>query len=77
MSKTITIRVEDSTYELFKKAADGEMRSIPNFIEYATLTYLTNENYVSDEEMKEIYSFSNELKNGLDDIEKGKYTFVE
>ena len=77
MSKTITIRIDDSTYELFKKAANGERRTITNFIEYATLNYLTNENYVSDIEMKEIYSYSNDLKMGLEDIDKGNYTFVE
>ncbi|HOE99786.1 MAG TPA: ribbon-helix-helix protein, CopG family [Spirochaetota bacterium] len=77
MSKTITIRVDDSTYELLKKAANGERRTISNFIEYAALNYLTTENYVSDNEMNEINKFSEDLKKGLDDIAKGNYTIVE
>ena len=77
MSKTITIRIDNSTYELFKKAANGERRTISNFIEYATLNYLTTENYVSDNEMNEIIKFSEDLKKGLDDIVKGNYTIVE
>ncbi|MDH5718835.1 MAG: CopG family transcriptional regulator [Spirochaetia bacterium] len=79
MSKTITIRVNDNIYELFKKAAAGDRRSISNFIENATLSYLTNETYVSDEEMSEILSNSeliNNLEKGLQDIKKGKYKIV-
>jgi len=77
VSKTITIKIDDSTYKLFEKAANGERRSISNFIEYAALSYLTTENYVSDNEMEEINSFSDDLKKGLEDITKGNYTIVE
>ncbi len=80
MSKTITIRIADNIYDLFKLAADGEHRSISNFIEYASLNYLTNELHVSDDEMNEILS-NNEMvksiKNGLMDVEKGNYTIIE
>ena len=71
MPKTITIRISDDTYEIFKKAADGERRSIPNYIEYAALAYLTSDISVSDEEMNEILSDANLVKNlnkGLSDI---------
>ena len=79
MPKTITIRLENDVYEIFKKAAQGERRSISNFIEYATLAYVTNEIDVSDNEMEEILSNStliNNIKKGLKDIEKGKYKIV-
>lgn len=36
MLKTITLRLADNTYELFKIAAAREKRSISNFIEWAT-----------------------------------------
>ena len=52
--KTITVRVDDNVYNILKKAADGERRTISNFIENASLSYLTNEIYVSDHEMAEI-----------------------
>ena len=80
MPKTITIRIDENTYDVFKKAADGERRTISNFIEYATLAYLTNEIYVTDEEMNEILTNKNlvaGLHTGLKDIEKGNYRIVK
>ncbi len=79
MSKTITIRIDDDIYEMFKKAAKGERRSISNFIEVATLSYLTDDIYVSDNEMNEILSNSfliKEFKSSLNDIKKGNYKIV-
>lgn len=80
MAKTITLRIDDAVYNMFKKAADGERRSISNYIEYATLAYLTNEIHVSDEEMNDIISDKSlvkSLKAGLHDIKKGNYTIVD
>lgn len=80
MPKTITIRIDDSVYDIFKKAADGERRTISNFIEFAALSYVTNEIRVSDQEMKEILSDASlvsDLKKGLKDIRNGKYRLVD
>ncbi len=80
MSKTITIRIQDEIYDLFRKAADGEHRSISNFIEYATLAYLSSEAYVADDEMEEINKdkyLLKSLNNEISDIEKGKYRIIE
>ena len=80
MPKTITIRVDDSTYDIFKKAADGDRRTISNFVEFATLAYVTNEIHVSDQEMNEILSDSSlvsNLKKGLKDIKSGNYHLVD
>ena len=79
MAKTITVRIEDDVYEMFKKAADGERRTISNFIETATLAYLVNEMEISDIEMKSILSDKNlvhELRTGLGEVKKGKYKIV-
>ena len=79
MSKTVTVRLDDDVYEIFKKAAAGDRRSISNYIEYATLSYITNESTVSDEEMDEILSDSKlvkSLEKGLQDVKKGKYKIV-
>ena len=54
MTKTITLRIDEDVYGLFKTAASAEKRTISNFIEYAALNYLTEESYVSDAEMKDI-----------------------
>jgi len=80
MAKTITIRINDELYKNIKNAADSEHRSISNYIENATRSYILNENFVSDEEMEDILKnkgFITSIKASLDDIEKGKYTIVE
>ncbi len=78
--KTITVRIDDSVYSILKKAADGERRTISNFLENASLSYLTNEIYVSDYEMAEILKDAklvSGIKKGLSDVKKGKYTIFE
>ena len=79
MAKTITMRVDDDTYQLIKAAADGERRSISNFIEYATISFLTEESFVNDDEMYEILkdeTLLNNLKQGRKEIKEGKYTII-
>ena len=77
MSKTITVRIDDNVYEIFKKAADGQKRTISNYLEYATLNYTVNETVVDDTEMQEILSFEKDLKRGLSDISAGRYRIIE
>jgi bacterioferritin (cytochrome b1) len=69
MQKTITLRINDDVYEMFKKAAHGSRRTISNFLEYATLSFLSQDTYVSDHEMKEILK-DNELIENLKQGEK-------
>ena len=79
MAKTITMRVDDDTYNLIKTAADGDRRSISNFIEYATISFLTEESFVSDDEMDEIMNDENllkSLKQGRKEVKEGKYRIV-
>jgi len=40
MAKTITLRVDDSTYNTIKRAADGDRRSMSSLIEKATIRYI-------------------------------------
>ncbi len=78
--KTITIRVDDSIYQMIKTAADGQRRNISNFIEYATLQYLTSSQYVSDAEMNEILKDKDLVKNleiGLEEAKNGDYNIVQ
>lgn len=77
--KSLTVRVDDDTYNLLKKAADGERRTVSNFLEYAALRYLTSELYVSDEEMDEISQdekLIQSLKRGVKEAKQGKYKIV-
>ena len=54
MGKTITFRIDDYTYDIFKIAAHAQRLTISNFIEYATLSHVTEEAFVDDHEMAEI-----------------------
>lgn len=76
MAKTITVRVPDNVYSMFKKAAEGQKRTISNYLEYATLNYTISETVVDDSEMKEILAFENEIKAGLADISDGRYKVI-
>jgi predicted transcriptional regulator len=77
MAKTVTVRVDDDIYNIFKKAADGQKRTISNYIEYATLNYTINESVVDDEEMNEILACSTDIEKGIKDISAGKYKIIE
>ncbi len=79
MSKTVTVRMDDNIFKLFKLAANGERRTISNFLEFAALNYLTNEICISDEEMEEIMNdkvLMAGIKKGLSEIKKGRYKIV-
>ncbi|WP_420629676.1 CopG family transcriptional regulator [Candidatus Leptofilum sp.] len=79
MSKTITLRVNDDVYQMIKTAADGQRRNLSNFIEFATLQYLTSATYVDDAEMELILNDAElvaNLRQGLEDIKKSDYTVV-
>jgi hypothetical protein len=80
MAKTVTLRLDNELYSSIKKAAGSEHRSIANYIENATRSYILRENFVSDEEMEDILknkSFITNINASLDDIEKGYFTIVE
>jgi uncharacterized protein (DUF1778 family) len=80
MAKTITVRVDDSTYNKIKSAADSERRTISNFIENATLSYVESSCFVSDAEMKDILAdgeLMDSLKHSVRDIKAGQYRIVK
>jgi len=76
MAKTITLRIEDNVYNTLKRAADGDRRTISNYIEYATINYIFDNNVVDDNEMNEIMFFEKNIDKGLEDIKKGRYKIV-
>ena len=76
MAKTITVRLDDRIYNMFKKAAAGQKRTISNYIEYATLNYTVNETVVDDIEMNEILASEKDIKKGLADISSGRYKVI-
>jgi len=77
--KTVTMRVDDSIYEMIKLAAEGQRRNLSNFIEFATIQYLTSSQFVNNEEMKEITNDTELVENlmsGLEDFKNGDYKIV-
>ena len=77
--KTVTMRVDDSVYDMIKLAAEGQRRNLSNFIEFATLQYLTSSQFVEKDEITEISEdkeLVENLMNGLEDFKKGDYTIV-
>ncbi|MGP1575965.1 MAG: CopG family transcriptional regulator [Treponema sp.] len=77
MARTITVRIDDNTYNIFKLAADGQKRTISNYLEYATLNYTMNETIVDDIEMNEILKYEEDIKKGLSDISAGRYRIID
>lgn len=78
--KTLTVRIDDGTYDLLKKAADGERRTLSNFLEYAAVQYVASEIYVSDEEMDGILKDAElvrSLRKGLKEAREGKVKLVK
>ena len=76
MAKTITLRLDDNVYEMFKKAAEGQKRTISNYLEYATLNFTVNETVVDDIEMAEILTVEKDIKKGVSDISAGRYKVI-
>ena len=77
--KTVTMRVDDSIYNMIKLAAEGQKRNLSNFIEFATLQYLTSSQFVDSQEMNEISSDKELVENlmsGLEDFKNGDYKIV-
>lgn len=77
--KTVTMRVDDSIYDMMKLAAEGQKRNLSNFIEFATIQYLTSSQFVNNDEMAEIMDdkeLVKNLMNGLDDFKNGDYSIV-
>lgn len=77
--KTVTMRVDDTVYKIIKSAANGQKRNMSNFIEFATMQYLTSTEYVDSAEMAEIsdnQELVDNLKSGLKDLENRSYTIV-
>ena len=54
MPKTVTLRIEDKTYQTFVLMAKAENRSLANFIETAVKAHVQETAFADDAEMAEI-----------------------
>lgn len=79
MSRTVTLRLPDQTYERFRILAERQNRPLSNFIETAASRYVEAEQFVDDFEMREIEANSElqrSLKRGARDAGVGRGRFV-
>lgn len=71
MSKTITLRLSEDTYKVFRKLADRDNRPISNFIETAVNRFIEHNAFVDEFEMEEIRNnaeLNKSLKRGIADM---------
>jgi predicted transcriptional regulator len=79
MSRIVTLRLPDETYEQFRTLAERENRPLSNFIETAALRYVETEQFVDEFEMEEIRGnaeLNRSLKRGTKDAKTGHGRFV-
>lgn len=79
MSKTVTLRLPEATYERFRALAKRENRPLSNFIETAATRYVDAEQFVDEFEMLEIEAnteLNRSLKRGMKDAKAGRGRFV-
>ena len=79
MSKTVTLRLAEPTYERFRTLAERENRPLSNFIETAASRYVETEQFVDEFEMAEIEAnveLNRSLKRGIKDAKAGRGRFA-
>jgi predicted DNA-binding protein len=79
MTKTVTLRLNEEVYKLFKGLAEHDNRPLSNFIETAALRFVEELEYVDEFEMAEIKnntSLNRSLKNGLRDAKAKRGRFA-
>ena len=79
MSKTVTLRLSDQTYERFRTLAERENRPLSNFIETAASRYVETELFVDEFEMQEIQTniaLNRSLTQGVEGAKAGRGRFV-
>jgi predicted transcriptional regulator len=77
---TVTLRLPDRHYRLFRKLAQEENRSLSNFIETATIRHIEESEYTDSIEMEEIKTnkkLISSLKKGHADARLMKGHFVD
>ena len=79
MSKTVTLRLDEPVYRLFRSVAERENRPISNFIETAVMRFVQEHETVDEFEMTEIrdnVGLNQSLKRGHQDAKHRRGAFV-
>ena len=79
MSRTVTLRLDDPVYQVFRTIAERENRPISNFIETAVLRFVEEHETVDEFEMTEIRNnaeLNRSLKRAVSDAKHRRGSFV-
>jgi hypothetical protein len=77
---TVTLRLPENHFRLFRKLAEEENRSLSNFIETATIRHIEESEYADSFEMEEIRrnsGLNRSLRKGHADARLNKGRFVD
>ena len=80
MSKTVTLRLSDDIYQLFRQSAENDNRPLSNFIETAAKRFIEQSNLVDESEMAEIRgepALNRSLRRGHADARAKRGRFVD
>ncbi len=80
MSKTVTLRLSDDVYELFRQSAESDNRPLSNFIETATRRFIEHSELADESEMAEIRdsdALNRRLQKGHSDARAKRGRFVD
>ena len=80
MSKTVTLRLSDESYETFQRAAESQRRALSNLIETSALEKICEDQFSDDLEMAELLeneALLKRLRGGSRDAKNKKGQFVE
>jgi predicted transcriptional regulator len=80
MSKTVTLRLSDDVYRLFRQSAESDNRPLSNFIETATRRFIEQSEMADETEMAEIRgsaALNRRLRRGHADARAKRGRFVD
>ncbi len=80
MSKTVTLRLNEKIYNMFRNHAISENRTLSNFIETSVLRFIEHNQFVDEFEMTEIENnkeLNASLNSALKDVKAKKGRFVD
>ena len=80
MSKTITLRLDESIYKKIKKHAQNDNRPLSNYIETATIRYMEQSDLLDEFEMNPIFGdkgLIKTLRKGSCDAKNRKGQFIK
>ena len=80
MSKTVTLRLNESIYNMFRNLAISENRTLSNFIETSVLRFIDYNQFVDEFELTEIRNnkeLNTSLTRAVEDVKAKKGRFVD